>query len=514
MPPVGRNAVLLGALSLVTDLGGGFPPESALRTSLVAVRLVELRGGSGAEARDAYEAGLLRYLGCSAYAHEGAALAAGDDHAFLQIFSDVDLSKPVAMLSRSIAQLGRGHGLRARLGAVARFVADPGAGARVSAAHCDLAVSLASRLGMGPAIRDALAQMYERWDGRGQPAKLRGDAITSTARVLQLAQVIETFHRMHGLAATVDEVRSRCGHHFEPELADAFVRAPTSVVAGLDAPSVWDAFVAAEPRPHRAVGRLREIAAAFADYADLKSPFTIGHSPRVASLARAAGEAAGLSADDCVALEIAGLLHDLGRVAVPNGTWDKPGPLNHAERERVRMHAVHTERVLAACPLLEPFAELAAADHERLGGRGYPRRLPNVAITPSMRVLAAADVCVALHEDRAHRRALSADAAHAVLAEMVSAGELDRTAVDAVLAAAGRPRAVVRSGWPRGLTDREVDVVRLVARGLTNKEIGTRLEISARTVQTHLAHVFEKTGINTRASAALFAVEHALLGVP
>jgi DNA-binding NarL/FixJ family response regulator len=106
--------------------------------------------------------------------------------------------------------------------------------------------------------------------------------------------------------------------------------------------------------------------------------------------------------------------------------------------------------------------------------------------------------------------ARSLDDASRVLAEEASAGRLDRTAVDAVLAVADAPRPV-RASWPRGLSDREVEVLRLVARGKTNKEIGTLLDISARTAQNHIAHIYDKIGAYSRADAALFAVENALL---
>jgi HD-GYP domain-containing protein (c-di-GMP phosphodiesterase class II) len=506
MPASGRMAELLGALSLATDLGGGFPLETALRTAVIAARIASAAGLSSSQVRDAYYAGLLRYLGCTAYAHEEAQLAGGDDLAFLQLYADVELAKPTHMLRRTIAGLAKGANVAKRLRSIGRFVADPGAGVKVSTAHCELAVALAHRIGLSESVLRALAQIYERWDGRGAPSGSEGEANTPVARVTQLSQVVEVFARMHGRDAAVAETRRRRGTHFDPRLVDAFVADPAAVLSDLTLPSIWDRFLEAEPRPFLPVPPLRAVAAAFADYADLKSPYTLGHSPRVAALCVAAAP----NDDERESLELAALLHDIGRVAVPNGIWDKPGPLNAAEWERVRAHAYHTERVLAQCPALAPLADLAAGDHERCDGHGYPRRISGAALTPAMRLLAAADVFAALQEERAHRPAHSTEGAARILVELCRDGTLDRSACESVLATVGHAPSRSRGDWPEGLTDREVEVLRLVARGLTNKEIGVRLSISARTVQTHLARVFEKTGVNTRAAAALFAATHDL----
>jgi DNA-binding NarL/FixJ family response regulator len=165
---------------------------------------------------------------------------------------------------------------------------------------------------------------------------------------------------------------------------------------------------------------------------------------------------------------------------------------------------------LKRAPLLERYATLASAGHERADGSGYHRGLTASAVEPGARLLAAADVYHALVEERAYRPAYEMDAAATMLADEARAGRLDRAAVEAVLAAAGHAKAKVRGAWPRGLTDREVDVLRLVARGLTNKEVGARLFVSPKTVQRHLESIFGKTGVRTRAAAAVFAVEEGL----
>jgi putative nucleotidyltransferase with HDIG domain len=250
------------------------------------------------------------------------------------------------------------------------------------------------------------------------------------------------------------------------------------------------------------------VAEAFAHFVDIKSPFTLGHSTGVARLVSAAAEALGLPDRD--GLRIAALLHDLGRVSVPNGIWDKPGKLNPAEWERVRLHAYQTERILSQTPLLAGHAQLAGQHHERADGSGYHRGVSQ--LSRAARLLAAADAYHAMTEERAHRPAHPPAAAAKILVEEARAGRHDREAVEAVLAAARHGAAArVRGGWPAQLSDREVEVLCLLARGLSNKQIGARLFISARTVQHHVAHIYEKTGVSTRAAAALYAVENELM---
>jgi HD-GYP domain-containing protein (c-di-GMP phosphodiesterase class II)/DNA-binding CsgD family transcriptional regulator len=368
----------------------------------------------------------------------------------------------------------------------------------------------------------ALGQMYERWDGRGHPHGLRGAQIALPARVLHLANALEIHLRLQGRAGALAMAAARRGSHFDPDLVDTVLAQGTgaALLAEAENPSVWDAFLAAEPAPPLpppAAGP-RALALAFAQYVDLKSPFTLGHSVGVGHLCRAAAEAAGFDAAAIDTLALAGLLHDLGRVSVPNGLWDKPTPWTEAERDRAQQHSQQTERILRAFAPWRSLADLAAGHHERLDVSGYHRRLPAVALSPAMRLLAAADVFQALTEARAHRAALTPDSAAATLRAEADAGRLDADAVASVLAAAGQGAAGQGAALARptralpcGLTPREAEVLQLLARGLSNKQMARALFVSPITIKNHVAHLYEKTGLATRAAAALFAVEHGLV---
>lgn len=246
----------------------------------------------------------------------------------------------------------------------------------------------------------------------------------------------------------------------------------------------------------------------------MKSTFFASHSGGVARLAQAAAAEAGLRPGATRTLTRAAHLHDLGRLAIANRVWDRRGPLPFSEREQVRLHAYYTDRILARTPALRSEARLAAAAHERLDGRGYHRSLEATGLAPEARLLAAADAAHAMREARPHREALPPERVRDELRREVRAGALDAAAVDAVIAALGasdggsRKRPRLRAS----LSDRELEVLRLVAAGKTNKEIAVVLGLSAKTVQHHVAHVYEKIGVYSRAGATLYVIEQGLAG--
>jgi putative nucleotidyltransferase with HDIG domain len=511
--PRGRLAATLGALSLAADLGVGLPAQSALRMALIAARLGKTLGLDAPARSELYYTALLRYLGCSGFAHEEAAITAGDDRVLLPALELCDATRPREVAAAVVRNVGRGRPLVTRAAAVARFLSDPRGYAKVARAHCEQAVALARGLELPAAVPTSLGQLYERHDGRGAPHGLAGDAIALPARIAVLAQTAEAFFRAGGVEAATEIVRKRKYGQLDPAVAEAFLGDADAILKPLAAPSVWDAFLEAEPEPQRTFSPtgLDATAVAFAAYVDLKSPFTLGHSTGVARLAEAAAREAQMSKMEARTLRLAALLHDLGRAAVSNGIWDKAGPLDSAEREQIRWHAYHGERVLRQTPILAPLAVIVAGHHERLDGTGYHRGLGGAALDRSVRLLAACDVYHALTEARPWRPAHPPEEAARQLRDAVAEGRLDRDAVSAVLAASGQRSLGQRNAWPDGLTEREVEVLRLVARGLSNKEIGRALHISPVTVKNHVAHLYDKTGVATRSAAALYAVTKGLV---
>jgi HD-GYP domain-containing protein (c-di-GMP phosphodiesterase class II) len=247
-----------------------------------------------------------------------------------------------------------------------------------------------------------------------------------------------------------------------PELVECFCERAGELLALLDATTGWDAVIDAQPGLRQTLSDVELDGAleAIADFADLKSPYTMGHSRAVADLAAQAGRLNGIPEDDVRRVRRAGLVHDLGRLGVSNAIWDKRGPLTAFERERVRLHPYLTERMLSESAVLAPLGALASQHHERLDGSGYPRGLKASMLAPPAWILAAADAYRAMLEPRPHRDPRSAlVAAHEVWAQ-ARGGRLDGDAVEAVeavLRAAGHERSR-RPERPGGLTTREVEI--------------------------------------------------------
>ncbi|HEU5439655.1 MAG TPA: HD domain-containing phosphohydrolase [Ktedonobacterales bacterium] len=512
-----RLAELVAGLSLTTDLGTGQPMEHALRVCLLASELSGALGMDEQERCDVYYVALLRAIGCVSDAHRVAARFGDELLANAQI-SLIDTAQPTEVLDLLLHHVGEGQpALRRARMVMAALAAGPGERNEIIAAHCEVAERLAQRLGMRDEVAVGVTQVYERWDGKGSPGRVRGEAIVRAARIVILARDAELFHRLAGVEGATRIVRQRSGTIYDPAVAEHFCRRASSLMSALDTDDTWDAVLAAEPgpRPLLMSETAREAAMrAIADFVDLKSPFTSGHSSGVARLAAAAAERLGLSVSEVAALRQAGYVHDLGRVGVSAAIWDKPGRLTASEWERVRLHPYYTERVLARPPALAQLAAVAALHHERLDGSGYYRGVPSAMLALPARVLAAADVYHAMTEHRPHRPAHAAEAAAAQLRAEARAGRLDPDAASAVLAAAGHGGRAARREWPGGLSEREVEVLRLVARGLANREMAQRLSIAEKTVGHHIQHIYNKIGVSTRAAATLFALQHDLLADP
>ena len=344
------------------------------------------------------------------------------------------------------------------------------------------------------------------------PGGVGREDIASSVRLFHLADVVEVIHRTNGVDAAVEVARARRGSHFDPAVVDAFCATASDVLdASADEPN-WHDLIAADPTlQHRLTDpELDAALEVVADFTDLRSTWRAGHSRGVAGLAAHASEIAGLPAAEVTAVRRAGLLHDVGLHGVPATILDKPDSLTATEFERVRMAAYYTERVLARPAALARLGAIAALTHERLDGSGYHRGLSGAALSAPARILAAADAYRAMTEPRPYRPALSAKQATRELLAEVRAGRLATLAVEAVLTAAGESRPRRRAG-PAGLTPREVEVLVLIARGASTRQVARALEITMKTAGTHIERIYGKTGASTRSTATLFALQHGLL---
>jgi HD-GYP domain-containing protein (c-di-GMP phosphodiesterase class II) len=505
-----RTAELIAALCLATDLGMGFPFEHGLHTTVIAMRLADRLGVDRRTSSETYYACLLSHAGCTTDAHVAAEVFGGSLTASFNPLMYGSRRDVLTGLLRALPDSGSPALVRAaqtarRLPRMARE-----SSIHISAA-CEVAGMLADRVGAPPSVPGLLVYVTDRWDGKGPLRRAKGEQIPLPMRIVHVATDAAFQRLLGGAEHAVRLVRERAGHAFDPAIAGPLVEEASEVLALDESGSAWDEVLAFEPVPALVLEAktLDRALAAMGNFADLISPYLAGHSGGVAELAGAAGRHCRIDVESVTAIRRAGLLHDLGRVAVHARIWQKPGPLTADEWEQVRLHPYHTERVLSRSPFLSALSPIAGAHHERLDGSGYHRGAAGPELALPARLLAAADAYHAMTEPRPYREPLPLEQAAQALAAEASAGRLDRDAVAAVLEASGQ--RAPRLDRPAGLTEREAEVVAMLARGLQTKQVARALGISVKTADRHIQNAYRKIGVSSRAAATVFAMEHGLV---
>jgi HD-GYP domain-containing protein (c-di-GMP phosphodiesterase class II) len=462
---------------------------------------------------DVYLTTLLFQGGCTAGVAELAAFIASDELAAQRDLCLCDPQNTVEILGWMKRNLAVRAPLPVRLQRVLQMLFQgERLMANIEGGCMDVGTRIAERLGMPSGTVAALRAICETWNGKGR-GRLKGSAIPIAARVAQVAMVAGVYHNESGRVAALAAVERRAGRALDPDIAAAFA------VRGRG-PAMWDD-LAREPLADRVLslepGTPREldeagldtVALAFADFVDLKSARTAAHSRATADLAENIARRLGMPEHDVALCRRAALVHDLGQVGVPAAALDAPSS-SPAARAQMEMHPHFTLRLLSATPALRDIGAVAAAHHERLDGSGYPDGLRGDALSRPARVVAVADEYDELVRGTQGRAALLSGDALAALGN--ASARFDAACVGALREVlAGARASAARPPSPAGLTEREVDVLRLAAAGLTIKEIAGSLSVSPHTVRHHLEHVYEKIGVSSRAGATLFAVENGLV---
>jgi HD-GYP domain-containing protein (c-di-GMP phosphodiesterase class II) len=479
----------LSALSVILDLANGFAEDKSLLTAVLALRLARELGAPVETWWSAALAALVRHLGCTAFAPTEAGLV--EDDITLRRNLQLGDSSTSAGVFRAVT--GASQSRIRKLASVGALMTQRASlAANWTHEACGAARVLARRLELGAAVELALDEVFERFDGRGTPKALKGEAISLPARLAQVSHQAVLAWLEGGVEHARAVLTAASGKTLDPKLVGAVVElleGEPGAFLEQHHPALLEL-----ARPRNLVS-LTALAAAFGDFADLQLPDGVGHSRAVAQKAEGAAKQLGFTAAEVTEVVQAAHLHDLGMVALPTPLWLTPRSFRPGERERARGHVSFTERVLRAAAPLAPIARIAAAHHERLDG------VRDGTVPRTARLLAAADVWVALQSPRPHRPAMTREQAITTL----RAEALDRACVEALIEAKSVPAPA------SALTSRELEVLRLLSRGLTNKEIAQALDISARTVQHHTIHVYEKLGVDTRAGATLKAAEAGLL---
>ncbi len=525
-PPPGyvRIADLLSALSLAADLGVGLPAEHAVRSCYLGMRIADRLKVSLDQQVGLYYAELLMDAGCTAWTSHFARYVMSDEIvARRDYYFFTDDHSPIEVMGWLKEYVATGQPTHVRAQQLLNFALHGKESTREGFRNtCEVAGRFAARLGMPEVVQTALVSVFEQWDGSG-PGGIRGEAVPLISRIVYITSFLEAFHHVGGRTAAVRLAEERRGKAFDPTVVDAFLSLASeeALWETLEQESVWMRVLSMEPpSPYRYIKeeKLDDVALSFADFADLKSFYTSGHSRRVGDVAERMAKHMRLAEGEVSAIRRAALMHDVGLVAVPSFILHKPqNQLTQVDWERLRLHPYHAERILARVPVLAPIVPLIAAHHERLDGQGYYRGLSGSQIPLGARIIAVADRFDELTHERPDEPAVEQEAALQQMSDEVGhalcpdafralAEELRTSGATSLSRRKNRTPA-----WPAGLTDREVEIVRLLVKGLSRHEMAKQLIVSEHTVRHHLEHIYDKVGVSTRVGATLFAVEHDLL---
>ena len=430
---------VIAGLSRALDITEGHPAGHAGRSCLIGMQLAEVLGLDDTDRADLFHALLLKDAGCSSNAARVHQLSGGHDHQVKRSVWLTDWRNWSEKISHALQVVGRGEPILARLARLGRLAAlGPKAEQELFQIRCDRGAAIALDLGLSRATADAIRAMDEHWDGGGQPARLRRDAIPLLAQIVGIAQVTEIFWADRGLTQALGVLTRRSGRWFNPALVRAM-----RVLARND--QFWEHLRTIDPvellravAPATALAvaddaALDRVVDAFAGVIDAKSPYTHDHSRRVSEYAVAAATRLGFSPQRLTRLKRTALLHDIGKLGVSNSILDKPGALTPPEWASMREHTRHTFEILDRVPVFREVAFDAACHHERLDGTGYHLGLTGAALSPSARVLAVADVTDALRSDRPYRAGLEVDRVTAMLAADAASGTLCPQSVTAMV---------------------------------------------------------------------------------
>ena len=443
-----RLAEILGALSRALDLTEGQPPGHCVRCCWIGVSIGREIGLADEQLQDLYYALLLKDLGCSSNAARICELYAADDLIFKKDFKLLDGSLP-QVLRFVLSHTGSNAALAERFRSIINILQNGGRIAtELIETRCQRGAEIARRMRFSEAVASGILDLDEHWDGGGKPDGLRSGTISLFARIALLAQVIDVFHVSSGRAAAIAEAGNRSGTWFDPALVAAFHKISTAAAfwEALEEDGIEDRVLAMEPGLQAATADedyLDDIAQAFARVIDAKSPFTSGHSERVALFTDLIAEEMGYDSGKRRWLKRAALLHDIGKLGVSNSVLDKPGKLDDGEWVAMKRHAELSEAILSRIAAFADLAKVAGAHHERLDGKGYPKGIAGDEIDLDTRIISTADVFDALTADRPYRAAMPVSKAFAILWEGASAahdpvciGALERAMRKAELQAA------------------------------------------------------------------------------
>lgn len=437
-----RLAELIEALSKALDMTEGQPEGHCIRCCYIGTHIGRKIGLGEDDLRDLYYTLLLKDLGCSSNAARICELYLADDLSFKHDFKFVDGSL-TQVLRFVIGHTGMQAGLAERFRGILNILQNGGElSTELIQTRCQRGAEIARQMHFSEGVAKGILGLDEHWNGGGKPDGITGETIPLFSRIALLAQVIDVFQVSGGPKSAMKEISKRRGDWFDPSLVDAFIELASEpdFWKSLASPDLEAIVLASEPGQQAVMADddyLDDIAAGFAKVIDAKSPYTSGHSDRVALFTDLIAEEMGVGFEARRLLKRAALLHDIGKLGVSNSVLDKPGKLDDEEWLQMRRHSELSEHILATIGAFSDAALIGGAHHERLDGKGYPRGLSASDIPMEVRIVSTADVFDALTADRPYRAAMPIAKAIAVLWEGAGKSH-DPICIEALERALGR----------------------------------------------------------------------------
>jgi putative nucleotidyltransferase with HDIG domain len=405
-----RMSDLISALSFALDLTEGQPMGHSIKTCILAMRMAEILGLSLEQRSDLYYATLVKDAGCSSNAARMFEIFGGDERRAKREVKTQDSSQvTIEGLEYLMRNVMPGKSRLERVVALASIAINrKKVTSELFQLRCERGEQIAARIGLSKRTSEAIYNLDEHWDGNGFPHGLRGDDIPLLSRIINVCQTLEVFVALNGPHDAFQVMRERSGAWFDPEIVQACLQMEKEEALWhtLESESFRETAIKSEPLGvvmYADEARIDSVCEAFAEVIDIKSPFTHTHSTRVSSIAMKIAEALGMNARDLTLIRRASLLHDIGKLSVPNSVLDKPGKLTAQEWETVRLHPYYTQRILERIEGFKHLAFIASTHHEKLDGSGYYRNLRATQLPLSSRAITVADIFEAMAAKRPYR---------------------------------------------------------------------------------------------------------------
>ncbi|MCZ8155710.1 MAG: LuxR C-terminal-related transcriptional regulator [Leptospira sp.] len=496
-------------VSIALDYANGRKPEFTLKLALVSVFLAKLSNRKQREIHFVYLSSLFKSIGCTSYSPEEAEIFAGDDISFKSIFSTVDSINQVEALQqiRKMRAETKWEELKMKF----RLILN---GSKlyknIVEAHCDSARMLIQEIQLDSEISNIINDCYERYDGKGIPNQKKAEEIHFLARILSLAYFFISLTEISDLNKIRKQLVRSKGNMFDPILVDTLLGFLDELYILINSNTIQEDALFVSPNIY--VNDLNSVALMISYLPDFKSRYTTLHSKKVSKLALYLAQKMKLPKEEQNKIAISALLMNIGMVCIPTGLIDKDRKLNPSERETIERHTFYTDQILKKSKLLAPYLEYCISHHENLNGTGYHRRWKDLNLSQS--ILSYADKVIALGSERAHRKAYTNNEILKIIKKETDEGSLEKKIYPYIEEYLGfRPKKNQFKDNPFSLSEREIQILQLISEGKTNKQIANLLHLSARTVQHHTIHLYEKMGVNSRSAAVMIGFKEKILTV-